>query len=147
MVWFFVALIVIAVVVVALVVVGRVTAELSDQPVTALFDLDAAVLWVGDNLPPGTTAEITYDDVRVVLGWYLDYLTDKGVARRDDVTPAASGPLVAAEDEALAYVLGQFAAAGDDAPALSDAQIVEICDAQRTYLVTIGAVRSIEPSD
>jgi len=68
------------------------------------------------------------------------------VARRDDATPAISGPLVAAEDEALAYVLGRLAAE-DGSPDLTDAQVVEICDAQRTYLVTIGAVRSIDPAD
>ena len=146
MVWFFVVVIAVAVVVVGLVVVGRVTAELADQPATAYFDLDGAVLWVGDHLPADTTAQISYDDVRVVLGWYLDYLTDTGVARRDDATPAISGPLVAAEDEALAYVLGRLAAE-DGSPDLTDAQVVEICDAQRTYLVTIGAVRSIDPAD
>lgn len=147
MAWLFIVLGAIAVVVIALVVVGRVTAELAARPPVSTIDLDEAVLWVGDRLPSATTAEVSYDDVRVVLGWYLDYLTDKGVARSDDAGPLTSGPMVADEDEALAYVLGRLAAAGDDAPALTDAQVVEICDAQRGYLVAIGAVRSIDPAD
>ena len=144
MAWVFIVLGAIAVVAVGLVVVGRVTAELAARPPVAAIDLDEAVLWVGDRLPEATTAEVSYDDVRLVLGWYLDYLTDKGVARSNDAAPPTSGPLVADEDEALAYVLGQVAAAGDDAPGVTDAQVVEICDAQRGYLMAIGAVRSID---
>ena len=147
MTWVFIVLGAVAVVAVGLVVVGRVTAELAAQPPVAAVDLDEAVLWVGDHLPSATTAEVSYADVRIVLGWYLDYLTDKGVARSNDAAPLASGPLVADEDEALAYVLGQLAAAGDDAPVLTDAQVVEICDAQRGYLMAIGAVRSIDADD
>lgn len=147
MVWLFVVVGGLAVVAVGLVVVGRVTAELAAVPPVSTVDLDDAVLWVGDRLPQATTAEVSYADVRVVLGWYLDYLADKGVARSDDVSPPASGPLVADEDEALAFVLGRLAAAGDDAPSITDAQVVEICDAQRGYLVAIGAVRSIDADE
>lgn len=144
MAWLFIVLGALAVVAVGLVVVGRVTAELAARPPVSTIDLDEAVLWVGDRLPPATTAEVSYGDVRLVLGWYLDYLTDKGVARTHDAAPPTSGPLVADEDEALAYVLGRLSAAGDDAAALTDAQVVEICDTQRGYLQAIGAVRSID---
>lgn len=144
MTWVFVALIAVLVVVVGLVVVGRVTGQLAAEPQSAYVDMDDTVLWVADNLSDETTAQISYDDVRAVVGWYFDYLTDKGIARSDDL-PAASGPLVADEDEAVAYVLGRLAAGGESAPELTDAQVVEICDTQRTYLVAVGAVRSIDP--
>lgn len=147
MAWLFIVFGAVAVVAIGLVIVGRVTAELAAKPPVSTVDLDEAVLWVGDRLPSATTAEISYDDVRVVLGWYLDYMTDKGVARPNDAVPATSGPLVADEDEALAFVLGRLAAAGDDAPPVTDAQVVEICDVQREYLMTIGAVRSIDATD
>jgi hypothetical protein len=145
MTWVFVALIALAVVIIGLVVVGRITGQLSVEPATTYVDLDDAVVWVGDRLSPGTSAEISYDDVRAVLGWYLDYLSDQGIARSDDIDPAPVGPLMADEDDALASVLGRLAAAGDDAPALTDAQVVEICDVHRSYLLSIGAVRSIDP--
>jgi len=173
MVWLFVALIALAVVAVGLLVVGRTTTELAAQPPATVLDLDDAVVWVGDHLSDETSAQVSYGDVRSVLGWYLDYLTDKGVARDDDVDPAMSGPLMASEDEALAWVLGQMALAatadsgthdsdvgdsdvgdsdvgdsdvGDSgtAPDLTDEQVVEICDTTRSYLVAIGAVRSID---
>ena len=143
MLWLFLVVGVIAVAVIGLVVVGRITAELTNAPPAAVVDLDDAVVWVADRLPGSTTAEISYDDVRKVLGWYLDYLADKGVARDAESIDLPEGPLVADEDEALAWVLGRLAASGDDAPGLTDAQVVEICDAQREYLVSIGAVRNI----
>jgi hypothetical protein len=136
----FVVITALAVVVVALVVVGRVTASLAVEPASSYFDLDAAVLWVGEQLSEETTAQVSYDDVRQVIVWHLDYLADEGVARSDDIEPVASGDVVANEDEALAYVLGRLSAAGDNAPVLTDAQVAEICDAQRAYLVHIGAV-------
>jgi hypothetical protein len=144
MTWVFVVLIALAVVIIGLVVVGRITGQLSVEPATTYVDIDDAVVWVGDRLTPETSAEISYDDVRAILGWYLDYLSDQGIARSDDIDPAPVGPLMADEDDALASVLGRLAAAGDDAPALTDAQVVEICDAHRSYLLSIGAVRSID---
>lgn len=144
MTWVFMVLIALAVVIVGLVVVGRITGQLSAEPATSYINLDDAVVWVGDRLSPETTAEITYDDVRLVLGWYLDYLSDQGIARSDEIDRAPTGPLMADENDALAWVLGRMAAAGDDAPSLTDAQVVEICDVHRSYLVSIGAVRSID---
>jgi hypothetical protein len=145
MTWVFVVLIALAVVLVALVVVGRITGQLSAEPTTSYVDLDDAVAWVGDNLSADTAAQISYDDVRSVLGWYLDYLANQGIARSDDIDPAPVGPLMADENDALAWVLGCLAAAGDDAPPLTDDQVVEICDIHRAYLLRIGAVRSIDP--
>jgi hypothetical protein len=145
MTWVFMVLIALAVVIVGLVIVGRITGQLSAEPATTYVDLNDAVVWVGDHLSEDTTAEISYDDVRSVLGWYLDYLAGQGIARSDEIDTAPTGPLMADENDALAWVLGKMAAAGDDAPALTDAQVVEICDIQRSYLVTIGAVRSIDP--
>jgi len=140
--WVFVVLIGVAVVVVALVVVGRATAELGAAPVTSTVDLEDAVAWVGDHLAPETSAQVSYDDVRVVIGWYLDYLADKGIARDHDGNGPVSGPMLASEDEAVAWVLARLGDPG--APELSDDQVVDICDTQRDYLVRIGAIRSME---
>jgi hypothetical protein len=142
----FIVITALAVLVVALVVVGRVTANLADEPATSYFDLDAAVVWVGDHLSDETTAEVSYDDVRQVLVWYLDYLAEAGVVNAGEPEQVPVGPLMADEDTALAFVLGQLAAAGDNAPGLTDAQVVEICDAQRDYLRRIGAVRGVAES-
>ena len=142
MTWVFVVLIGVAVVVVALVVVGRAAAELGAAPVTSTVDLEDAVAWVGDHVAPETAAQVSYDDVRVVVGWYLDYLTDKGIARDHDGDGPVSGPMLASEDEAVAWVLTRLGDPGT--PELSDDQVVDICDTQRDYLVRIGAIRSMD---
>ena len=107
----FVVLAIAAVVAIALVAVGRLTYRLEDEAPTSVYDVAEAVEFVADRLPDDVTAQLSYDDVRDMLLWHLDYLEDRGVAREfgDNVT---SGPLVAAEDEGLAYVLGRATDAG-----------------------------------
>jgi hypothetical protein len=124
------------VVVIALVTIGRLTYRLEEEPPTSVYDLEEAVEFVADRLPDEMTAQLTYDDVRSLLLWHLDYLEDRGVAREygDNVT---SGPLVAAEDEGLAYVLGR---AADADMALDDVWVVRVLDASNAYLEAIGAI-------
>jgi hypothetical protein len=124
------------VVAIALVTIGRLTYRLEEEPPTSVYDLEEAVEFVADRLPDEMTAQLTYDDVRSLLLWHLDYLEDRGVAREygDNVT---SGPLVAAEDEGLAYVLGR---AADADMALDDVWVVRVLDASNAYLEAIGAI-------
>jgi len=79
--WLFVALSVVVVVVIGLVAVGRVTFSLAEHPRSSRYDLDEAVELVADNLPDEVTAQLSYEDVRAILGLHLDYLEVKGVAR------------------------------------------------------------------
>jgi hypothetical protein len=141
----FIVLTVVAVVVIGLVALGRLTYRLEEEPPTSVYDLEEAVEFVADRLPDQITAELSYDDVRTLLLWHLDYLEDRGVAREsgDNVT---SGPLVAAEDDALAYVLGKATDAG---MTLDDTWVVQVLDASNDYLEAIGAIggRLPEPPD
>ncbi|MCD9623424.1 hypothetical protein [Rhabdothermincola salaria] len=132
----FVVLTVVAVLVIALVTIGRLTYRLEDEPPTSVYDLEEAVEFVADRLPEEMTAELTYDDVRALLLWHLDYLEDRGVAR-DFGENDTSGPLVAAEDEGLAYVLGKAAEGGLE---LDDVWVVRVLDASGEYLEAIGAI-------
>jgi hypothetical protein len=132
----FVVLTVLAVAVIGLVALGRLTYQLEDAAPTSVYDVAEAVEFVADRLPDEVTAELSYDDVRSMLLWHVDYLEDRGVAREsgDDVT---SGPLVAAEDEALAYVLGKATEAGLE---VDDTWVVAVLDASSAYLEAIGAI-------
>jgi len=77
----FLLLTVVVVVVIGLVAVGGVTAKLAGAPPRPLFDLEEAVDYVAERLPDDVTAQLSYDDVRSLVGWHLDYLQEKGVAR------------------------------------------------------------------
>lgn len=135
-----IALVVIAI---ALVVVGRVTAELAASPPQSYFDLDEAVTFVADGLPSDATAALSYDDVRLVLEWHLDYLEGKGVAHRGEPVEAPAGPLVADEDDAVAFVLGRAEVAGVD---VSDVHVVQVLDGASAYLEAIGAIGGLVPA-
>jgi len=132
----FVVLAVVAVVVIALVTLGRLSYRLEDEAPTSVFDVAEAVEFVADRLPGETTAELSYDDVRALLLWHLDYFEDRGEAR-DSGDTVTSGPSVAAEDEALAYVLGRATDAG---MTIDDTWVVQVLDASSAYLEAIGAI-------
>jgi len=134
---------VVAVVVIGLVTVGRVTYRLEAEPPTSVYDLAEATEFVADRLPDDVTAQLSYEELRDMLVWHLDYLEDRGVAR-DSGDNVTSGPLVAAEDDALAYVLGR---AGDAGIEVEDVWVVQVIDASGAYLEAIGAVAGEVPED
>jgi hypothetical protein len=125
-----------AVVLVALVAVGRETFTLRDQPRQALFDLDEAVDRVADDLPFEVSAKLSYEEVRMLLGWYLDLLADAGVP--DDRARAAHGELVVVDREGAARTLvGRAGDAGIDANADDVRSVLASAD---TYFAAIGAI-------
>lgn len=149
----FVVLAVLVVVAIALVAVGGVVGSLSAQPALRTYSLDEAVDFVADRLPERTSAVLSYADVRAIIGWHLDFLEQKGVARAStDPTPSdgveasgVPGPAqVVDEDDALAWVLGRIAESEDGLPDagvdFDDTEVVAVLDGNEAYLVAIGAV-------
>lgn len=135
----------IAVVAIGLVAIGRVTNMLVVEPPTSVFDLDEAVVWVAEHLPDYVTAQLSYSDVRTLLGFHLDCLESKGVAGENDhdLEALPSGPIVTSEDEGVAYVLGKADEAGLDC---EDVHVVEVIEAELAYLTAIGAIGAEVPS-
>ena len=125
------------VVVIALVAVGRVTGSLEGQARPSVYAVDEAVEFVADRLPDEVTATLSYDDVRDLLQWHIEYLVDRGIAAGLGDDRSMAGPLVAAEDDALAHVLGR---AGDAGMEVDDVTVVEVLDANEAYLRAIGAI-------
>src|SRR5688500_12045498 len=120
------------VVVIALVAVGRESFTLGAQPKQALFDLEEAVAFVADRLPDEGTAVITYDDVRSILRWHLEYLRDRGVpVRRGQVE---GGPVVVEDDEGIAWVLGKADEAGLE---VTDAEVAIVLEVELAYFEAI----------
>lgn len=135
----FVVIALVVVVAIALIAVGGVTARLAGSPPTSVFQLEEAVQFVAERLPDELTARLSYDDVRTLIGWHLDYLRAKGVAgvSDHDLEAMPPGPIVTADDEAVAYVLGRAEEAGVD---LDDVEVVEVLEAELDYLRVIGAI-------
>ena len=134
---FFVVLTILLVIAIGLVSVGRATAGLAAAPPRSLFDMDEAVEFVAERLPLEVSSQLSYEDVRNVLYWHLDYLATKGVADQRDPFVPVDRPVLADDDEGVAYVLGQAGAAGLE---IDDVAVVEVIEAEGAYLEAIGAI-------
>ena len=128
------------VLVIALVAVGRESFTLGAQPKQAHFDLEEAVEFVADRLPDEVTAVLTYDDVRSILRWHLEYLRDRGVPVRRDQTEG--GPVVVEDDEGIAWVLGKADDAGLE---VTDAEVATVLEVELAYFEAIGAIGGEAP--
>jgi hypothetical protein len=128
-------------VLIALLAIGRETFTLGHQPKQAQYDLDEAVEYVADRLPEEVTAKLSYDDVRSLLRWHLEYLRDRGLPRRRDQA-ADGGPVFIEDDEGVAFVLGRADADGID---VTDDEVSVVIDEALAYLKAIGAVGGAVP--
>ena len=126
-----------AVVAIGLIAVGRLAGQLAEQPRPAVYDRAEAVDFVADRLPDDVTAQLTYDELAQLLQWHLDYLAELGVARAQGVEHVANGPLMAAEDDALAFVIGRATDAGLD---VEDVTVVQVIEGNEKNLEAIGAI-------
>jgi hypothetical protein len=136
-----IVLAVVAVVVIALVAVGREAFTLGAQPKQAHFDLEEAVEFVADRLPDEVTARLSFDDVRSLLRWHLEYLRDRGVPVRRDQA-GGGGPVVVEDDEGIAFVLGR---ADEDGMDVTDTEVAFVLDAELAYFEAIGAIGGRAP--
>jgi len=140
--WLFVVLAAVTTFVIAAVAVGSTTAQLAVRSRRSVYDIEEAVVFVADRLPAEVTAQIGYDDVRVVLGWNLDYLEAKGIASARTADDPGSGLIVVGDAEPLAWILGRVDEAQTPAPGaeVTDEQVAAILQANLAYEVSIGAI-------
>ena len=145
MIWLIVAVGAVAVVVIAFVAVGAAVGRLEHETVPSVYRLSAAVEYVADRLPDEVTARISYDDVRTVLGWHLDWFSAVGLATSHGVElgdPAvAVGEMAVADTDAAcdAVVARSLSEGGPD-----PVDVVCILEAQLSYLAEIGALSAGE---
>jgi hypothetical protein len=144
MVIFWAALAVVLVFVIAAVLIGREAHRLSDEPPRPVFDLDEAVEWVARHLPNEVTAELSYDDVRQILRWNLEFFRSKGVTRNGKSPDEPATDVVVAGGETVDHVLRRAAETGADYTA---PQVHAVLDAQMAYLQVIGALGPAKPDE
>ena len=121
---------------IASIVIGRETFRLEHVAPKPTFDIDKATTWIGDNLPDEVTAQISYDDVRSILTWSLEFFKTKGV-QANGVDRVISSPVVIGSAETVDWVMLRAAANGST---ISPVEIHAVLDAQFKYLDVIGAV-------
>jgi hypothetical protein len=134
---------VVGVLAIAVVAVGAVVNRLAVEAPISVFDEDEAVEWIADRLPFEVAAQLSHDDVRALVLWHLEFLEGRGVAT-ETAFEESPDAVVVAEDDGLAYVLGQ---AGEAGLAVDDVQVVAVLEVEERYLEAIGAIgpRVVDP--
>jgi hypothetical protein len=137
--WVFVVIAGVLVFAVAAAFVGSEAFRLGHEPQAAIFDLDEAVHHVADRLPPDAQARLTYDEVRTLIQAALVHLENKGLSAPPGTEPPALGeaPVVVADDDAVAVVLGEADRAGID---VADDDVHRVITLLLGYLDEIGAL-------
>jgi hypothetical protein len=134
------------VVAIAFVSVGAAVGRLETETAPAVYRLAEAVEYVADHLPDEVTARVSYDDVRIVLGWHLDWFASVGLATSHgqelgDPAVAVDDMAVGDTDAACDAVVARSLSEGGPDPV----DVVCILEAQLSYLTEIGAVSAGEP--
>lgn len=145
MVWVFVVVGAVVVFAIAAAFVGTEAFRLGHTPTTAVFDLDEAVAAVADGLRDDTAAGLTYDEVRALITYSLEHLRAKGISAMpgEELGMEPDGPpVVVADDDAVAVVLGQ---ADEHGMVVTDDAVLEVLDLLLAHLVEIGAVGPAVP--
>jgi hypothetical protein len=122
---------------IAAAVVGREARRLDAEPPPATFDLDEATDWVGNHLPFEVSAVLSYDDVRRILEWNLDFLRVKGVPPPGAAAPQPADEVVVDRDQVAGYVLER---ANEHGVTFSQEHVEAVLDAQFEYFDAIGAI-------
>lgn len=117
--------------------VGVVTARLAGDEDRAVYDVDQSIDFVAEALPGELTAQLSFDDVRLMLRLYHDFLHAKGLATTAGEPDPARGPLVIATDEAVAYVVRRAELAEIE---LDPDHVEAVIDAQLEYFAAIGVI-------
>ena len=126
--------------VIAAVVVGREARRLDSLAPRVIYDIDQAVEYVSDQVPPATQARLTPGEVERLLTLHLRWLHEKGLQptdvtdRRQDISELT----IIDDDSLIAYLLG--AAEREGVELLDDVDAVAVVDAHLSYLDAIGAV-------
>lgn len=125
---------------IAAVVIGRESHRLDGVAPRTVYQLDEAIDFVADRLPPDTQARLTLEELRKLLVLHMDWMRLKGlqpqnvVDRPQDIVDT----VVVGEETLTAYLLGEVEKVRVDV--LDDVDIVYVVRTHLDYFEAIGAV-------
>ncbi|MEO6653676.1 MAG: hypothetical protein ABIP17_13570 [Ilumatobacteraceae bacterium] len=127
--------------------IGREAHRLDAVAPRAVYQLDEAVDFVADRLPPESQARLTPGEVEELLRAHLRWMHEQGLQpdRAVDARQAIDDTLVISEDALVAYLLAEAERVGVDL--LDDVDAVNVVDAHLAYFEAIGAVGPQAPLD
>ncbi len=131
------------VLVIAFAAVGAAVGRMEHEAAPTVYRLAEAVERVAARLPEEVTARVSYDDVRTVLGWHLDWFSEVGLATAygielGDPAVAEGDTAVADADASLDAVVARSLEEGGP----DSVDVACILDAHFGHLAEIGALTS-----
>jgi len=145
--WVFAAIAAVLVFAIAAGTIGREAHRLDAVAPRAVYQLDEAVDFVADRLPPQSQARLTPAEVEELLKAHLRWLHEQGLQpdKVVDAKQTIDDQVVITEDKLVAYLLGEAEQAGVEL--LDDVDAVNVVDAHLQYFEAIGAVGPQAPFD
>ncbi len=127
--------------------IGREAHRLDAIAPRAVYQLDEAVDYVADRIPPDSQARLTPAEVEALLVAHLRWLHEQGLQpdRAVDARQTIAENVVVSEDALVAYLLA--AAEEANVELLDDVDAVNVVDAHLAYFEAIGAVGPQAPLD
>lgn len=128
--------------VIAALVIGRESRVLGTTRRQPVYRLDDAVEWVADRIPFDTAAQLTYDDVRLLLRWHLNALQfERGAILGDELDADDGPPLVVSDRDIVGGLARRARAEGID---ISTPDIATVVDQHLGYLTSVGAIGPVD---
>lgn len=128
--------------VIAAVAIGREARRLDETTPQPTFTVEEAVEWVALHLPSDVTAQLSYDDVRLIIEWSVDFLRSRGVYVNGSGSRPVEDVVTVGGAETAEYVLERAEQAGF---AITAEQVHAILLAELSYFEAIGAIGPIAP--
>lgn len=127
--------------------IGREAHRLDAVAPRAVYQLDEAVDFVADRIPPESQARLTPAEVESLLRAHLRWLHEQGLQpdRAVDAQQDIDEQVVISENALVAYLLAE--ADDIDVDLLDDVDAVNVVDAHLAYFEAIGAVGPEAPLD
>jgi hypothetical protein len=127
--------------------VGREAHRLDAVAPRAVYQLDEAIDFVADRLPPESQARLTPGEVDELLRAHLRWMHEHGLQpdKAVDARQSIDNQLVLSEDALVAYLLAEAERLGVEL--LDDVDAVNVVDAHLAYFEAIGAVGPQAPLD
>jgi hypothetical protein len=114
--------------------IGRETHRLDSEAPAPSLDLVDAVDWISERLPGDVASQLSYEDVRDIVTWYLYDLQREGLEQR----VGGNDALVVVDDD---WELDTLIARGTvHGRTFTHAQVRAVLDGELGYLAAIGAV-------
>ena len=147
MIWVFVVVAALLVFAIAAGTIGREAHRLDSIAPRAVYQLDEAVDFVADRIPPESQARLTPEEVEKLLVAHLHWLHENGLQpdKAVDARQTIDEDVVVTEDALVAFLLATAEEEGVEL--LDDVDAVNVVEAHLRYFEAIGAVGPQAPLD